>query len=70
MDQVLCHYARFDLLTLGIRGEAWTPTGARQVVEGPSPALQTRLGEVAARYGVEPEQVVQLAEKVLAAERP
>jgi amidase/nitrilase len=26
----LGHYARFDLLTLNIREEAWTPTGAKQ----------------------------------------
>lgn len=65
----LGHYSRFDLLTLGIRDEAWAPTGARRLVEEPSPALGARLVEVAARYGVEPEQIVELAEKVLAARR-
>ncbi|MFQ5830525.1 MAG: carbon-nitrogen hydrolase family protein [Candidatus Methylomirabilia bacterium] len=63
------HYARFDLLTVQIRREGWTPTGAHWLVEGPSPTVQARLAEVAARYRVEPEQIVDLAEKVLAAER-
>jgi amidase/nitrilase len=66
----LGHYSRFDVLTLGIRGEAWAPPGARRLVEGLTTTLRARLEEVAARYGIEPEQIVELAEQSLAAQRP
>jgi len=47
----LGHYARFDLLSLTIREEAWTPTGPRAVGGPPAvPELARRLAELADRY--------------------
>ncbi len=64
------HYARADILALHVRDEPWPPTGARWLLEGPYAALRTRLEEVAVRYGVTPEHVLDYAEKALAAECP
>lgn len=47
------HYSRPDLLTLNIRGEAWTPTGPAQLRETPgSPIGDRELVDMLERYGV------------------
>ncbi|MBI4240967.1 MAG: hypothetical protein HY613_04550, partial [Candidatus Rokubacteria bacterium] len=50
----LGHYARFDLLSLNIREEAWTPTGPK-LLDRPAalPDLDRRLTEIANRYEVD-----------------
>lgn len=62
----LGHYARFDLLSLNIREEAWTPTGPRR--PGPSTGLPgpRGLAEIADRHEVDLGRLEELIERVLA----
>ncbi|MBI3626110.1 MAG: hypothetical protein HY215_08200 [Candidatus Rokubacteria bacterium] len=57
------HYARFDLLSLDIREEAWTPAG-------PKPAALAgagrRLAELAERYEADVRKLEALVERLLA----
>ncbi|MBI2560860.1 MAG: carbon-nitrogen hydrolase family protein [candidate division NC10 bacterium] len=54
----LGHYARFDLLSLNIREEAWSPTGPRAPVPGTGePRRDPDLRRVASRYGVKVEDL-------------
>lgn len=59
----LGHYARFDLLSLTIREEAWTPTGPRRVVPG-----GRGLAEAADRHGVDLGRLEELVERLLSRE--
>ncbi len=63
----LGHYARFDLLTLNIREEAWTPTGPRPVSHATTrPAIERRLAELADRYEVDLRRLEALLESLRA----
>jgi amidase/nitrilase len=62
------HYARADVLALQVRDEPWSTTATRRFLEGSSTALRARLEEIALRYSIAPEQVLDYAEKALAAE--
>jgi len=63
----LGHYARFDLLSLNIREEAWTPTGPRAVSGSPAvPEVCRRLVELAERYEVDLRKLEGLLEYVFA----
>jgi len=54
----LGHYARFDLLSLYIREEAWTPTGPQHPErEVSSPGRDLDLRRLAHRYGVRVEDL-------------
>jgi nitrilase len=62
----LGHYSRPDLLTLNIREEAWTPTGARKLHDRPARSnREDRLLEILERYQVTPGEL----EAILRAER-
>jgi hypothetical protein len=52
------HYARFDLLSLNIRQEAWSPTGSFPPPhEAPEPERDHELRRLAYRYGVRVEDL-------------
>ncbi|GIX48546.1 MAG: nitrilase [Candidatus Tectimicrobiota bacterium] len=61
------HYARADLLALQVREEPWPLVAARRLLDGPPAAWQRRLEEIARRYRLSPEQVLDYAEQALAA---
>lgn len=63
----LGHYARFDLLSLSIREEAWTPTGPKPVGQHVTmPDQGRRLAELADRYEVNLEQLEELLKSLRA----
>ena len=54
----LGHYARFDLLSLNIKGEGYSPTGPQRAVpELPEPRRDQDLRRLAYRYGVRVEDL-------------
>jgi nitrilase len=54
----LGHYSRFDLLTLSIREESWSPTGPRGVAPGPSgPSPNVDIRRLANKYGLRVEEL-------------